>query len=153
VFREWTLETDLRVTTAGTTVRFGVLNEGLLPHALAVEGDGLYLESDAVGAGDAAEFLLTFDQPGRYDLFCPVAAGQHRALGQEGVLLVVAPGANAEDASSSSVPTDVALSWPGDSTAGVDWEASLAAADLALEGLGADTAGPPSAAGDAEQPE
>ena len=103
---EWALTPSEVVVAAGSAVRFVVTNAGALPHALSVEGDGFYAESAAVGSNQTTRLEVTFTVPGVYDLFCPVAAGQHRALGQEGLLTVT--GAASEDAVAPDVtPPDV----------------------------------------------
>ncbi len=85
---EWRLSPQALTIAPGTTVRFVVANEGALAHALAVEGEGVYAETGAIGSGETATLDLTFTRPGVYDLYCPLSYGQHRALGQEAVLVV-----------------------------------------------------------------
>ena len=86
---EWAL-TPARITVpAGRLIRFVASNDGALPHSLAVEGAGIAAESEAAGSNQVAHLELTFAVPGTYDLFCPVNAGQHRALGQEGTVVVL----------------------------------------------------------------
>ncbi len=85
---EWRLSPQALTIAPGTTVRFVVANEGVLAHALAVEGEGVYAETGAIGSGETATLDLTFTMPGVYDLYCPLSYGQHRALGQEAVLVV-----------------------------------------------------------------
>jgi|GEM_PF-5447290 len=84
---EWHLIPETVTVAPGTPVRLIVANDGLLAHALAVEGEGVYAETGAIGSGETATLDLTFTLPGRYELYCPLAYGQHRALGQEAVLL------------------------------------------------------------------
>ena len=87
--REWTLLPTQVNVPVGRTVRFLAQNAGFLPHALAVEGAGVYAESVTVGAGDTVRLDVLFSLPGTYDIYCPVNAGEHRSLGQEGVLTVL----------------------------------------------------------------
>jgi plastocyanin len=109
---EWAL-TPARVTVAaGRPVRLVARNNGALPHALAVEGDGVYAETDGIGTAEAARLQLTFPAPGVYDLFCPVGAGQHRALGQEAQLTVVVAAPGVQYPQVSSDPAEAAP--PGD---------------------------------------
>jgi plastocyanin len=89
---EWALTPARLTVPAGLPIRFAASNEGALPHSLAVEGPDTYAESEAAGSGGVAYLELTFRAPGLYDIFCPINAGQHRALGQEGVLNVVPTG-------------------------------------------------------------
>jgi len=86
---EWAL-TPARVSVpAGRTIRFQVVNAGVLPHALTVEGAGIFGESETIGAGGTASLVITFTLPGTYDVYCPINAGQHRDLGQEGTLVAL----------------------------------------------------------------
>jgi plastocyanin len=85
---EWTLLPARISVPVGRTIRLMAANAGALAHALAVEGDGTYAESEVLGSGQVGTLELTFTTPGTYDLYCPLNAGQHRALGQEGVLVV-----------------------------------------------------------------
>lgn len=86
---EWGLTPSHVTLAVDRPVRFTVTNHGAIPHALAVEGDGLYAETDGIGTSGTVRLQVTFSSPGVYDLFCPIGTGQHRALGQEGSLTVV----------------------------------------------------------------
>ena len=88
--REWSLSPSQINVPAGSAVRFLAQNAGFLPHALTVEGQGLFAESATAGAGDTVRLDVHFPAAGTYDLYCPVNAGEHRALGQEGRLRVLA---------------------------------------------------------------
>ena len=88
--REWSLVPTQINVPVGRTVRFLAQNAGFLPHALTVEGDGVFAESVTAGAGETVRLDVLFPAPGTYDVYCPVNAGEHRALGQEGVLSVLA---------------------------------------------------------------
>lgn len=85
---EWALIPARISVPAGRTIRFLAVNAGVLPHAIAVEGDGISVESDTVGAGQVAPLEIVFAAAGTYDIFCPVGDGQHRVLGQEGIVVV-----------------------------------------------------------------
>ena len=87
--REWTLLPTQVNVPVGRTVRFLAQNAGFLPHALVVEGAGIYAESVTAGAGETVRLDVLFSSPGTYDVYCPVNAGEHRSLGQEGVLTVL----------------------------------------------------------------
>src|SRR5687768_13797342 len=87
--REWSLVPAQINVPVGRTVRFLAQNAGFLPHALTVEGEGILAESATAGAGETVRLDVLFSAPGAYDLYCPVNAGEHRALGQEGVLSVL----------------------------------------------------------------
>lgn len=86
---EWSLTPGRISVPVGRTIRFLAHNAGVLPHALAIEGPGTYAESATVGSGGTVPFEVFLSVPGLYDVFCPVNAGEHRALGQEGTLSVL----------------------------------------------------------------
>lgn len=86
---EWALTPAHVTIAAGQAIRLLATNGGALPHALAVEGTGFYAESEAIGSGQNVSLEFYLSIPGIYDLYCPIAFGQHRLLGQEGTLLVV----------------------------------------------------------------
>ena len=88
--REWSLSPEQISVPAGRVVRFLAQNAGFLPHALTVEGEGLFAESATAGAGDSVRLEVLFAVAGTYDMYCPVNAGEHRALGQEGLVRVLA---------------------------------------------------------------
>jgi hypothetical protein len=88
---EWALEPAQISIPAGQPERFAVVNGGAIAHALAIEGAGLYVETDAIGSSQTAYLDLQLDAPGVYQLYCPIAFGQHRLLGQDGLLLVLGP--------------------------------------------------------------
>src|SRR5687768_11760541 len=50
--REWSLLPAQINVPVGRTVRFLAQNAGFLPHALTVEGDGVFAESPVAGAGE-----------------------------------------------------------------------------------------------------
>jgi plastocyanin len=81
---EWSLSPDRFQVVPGVPVRLLATNGGALTHALAVEGDGLYAETQPIASHQTARLELTFSAPGLYDVYCPIAAGEHRALGQDG---------------------------------------------------------------------
>jgi plastocyanin len=87
--REWSLLPAQISVPAGRTVRFVAQNAGFLPHALTIEGSGVFAESAAVASGETVRLDVLFSAPGIYDVYCPVNAGEHRALGQEGELRVL----------------------------------------------------------------
>jgi plastocyanin len=87
--REWSLLPAQINVPVGRTVRFLAQNAGFLPHALTIQGDGVFAESATAGAGDTVRLDVFFSAPGTYDVYCPVNAGEHRALGQEGELRVL----------------------------------------------------------------
>ena len=84
--REWSLLPEQINVPVGRTVRFLAQHAGCLPHALPVEGNGILAESAVAGAGETVRLDVLFSVAGTYDMYCPVGAGDHRLLGQEGEL-------------------------------------------------------------------
>jgi plastocyanin len=68
------------------TVTFNVTNDGQAPHALEVEGPGEEVETDTLSAGGSAKLTVDLNQPGTYEMYCPV--GNHREMGMEGQVRV-----------------------------------------------------------------
>jgi hypothetical protein len=108
---EWSLSPVHFTVSAGVPVHFVATNNGVLAHALAIEGDAFYAETDAIGSHQSASLDVTI-LPGLYDLFCPVAAGQHRALGQDGTFEAIEGDEAAEVAPSDPVDLTLAAGEP-----------------------------------------
>ena len=72
----------------GETIRFVIRNTGNFPHALAIVNEeiGFRASSEVIGGGGETELVVTFEQPGQYEIYCPVA--NHRELGMVGSLIV-----------------------------------------------------------------
>jgi uncharacterized cupredoxin-like copper-binding protein len=70
--------------TAGK-VSFDVSNDGQVPHALEIEGNGVEEETDILQGGDKATLEVDL-KAGEYEWYCPV--GNHRQQGMEGKLTV-----------------------------------------------------------------
>jgi plastocyanin len=73
------------------TVTFRVANEGAIPHALEVDGQGIEEETETIEPGQTAELTVDLSKEGSYELYCPI--GDHRDQGMEGELIVGTPGA------------------------------------------------------------
>jgi uncharacterized cupredoxin-like copper-binding protein len=68
------------------TVTFNVANDGQTTHALEVEGPGEEVETDDLAPGDSAMLTVDLNEPGTYEMYCPV--GNHREMGMEGEVTV-----------------------------------------------------------------
>ncbi|HEX8085417.1 MAG TPA: cupredoxin domain-containing protein [Solirubrobacteraceae bacterium] len=66
-------------------VTFSVSNDGQVPHALEVEGNGIEEETDVLNGGDSAELSVDL-KAGEYEWYCPV--GNHADMGMKGTLTV-----------------------------------------------------------------
>ena len=74
---------------AGQTITFQLENIGVTTHALEINGQGVELSSPSLAAGETTTWEVTFDQPGTYEVYCPLGTnGSHRARGMEGSLEV-----------------------------------------------------------------
>ncbi|MCE4610595.1 MAG: cupredoxin domain-containing protein [Desulfurococcales archaeon] len=96
---EWGIEpSEIRVPP-GTTVRFVIVNEGRYTHAFEIEREDIGFEasSKTLGPGQDDTLEVTFEEPGTYEIYCPI--GNHRALGMEGVIIVGEGGGGSAGAS------------------------------------------------------
>jgi len=75
---------SVEVDEAGE-VTLRLVNDGGMPHALEVEGEGVDEATDEIGPGETAELTVELEA-GEYVLYCPV--GNHRDQGMEGTLTV-----------------------------------------------------------------
>ena len=74
------------VAVAAGEIRLRLVNAGIRRHTLTVLVDGAEHLSPEVRPGDAAEWLLHIDQPGRYELWCNEY--RHLEKGMGGALIV-----------------------------------------------------------------
>jgi len=74
---------DVTATAGTVTVEFA--NPSSVPHAVAIEGNGVDEESETVTGSDAPPITVDL-QAGTYTYFCPVAG--HEAAGMKGTLTV-----------------------------------------------------------------
>ena len=84
---EWKIELSQRTVTAGS-VAFTVTNNGTIPHAFEVEGQGIERETDVIQPGARATLRLSL-KPGSYEVYCPVGGDSHKHLGMTTRLRVV----------------------------------------------------------------
>jgi uncharacterized cupredoxin-like copper-binding protein len=67
-------------------VEFAVRNDGQVVHALEVEGPTGEFETEEIQPGKRATLKADVDEPGTYELYCPVA--DHEQRGMVGKLVV-----------------------------------------------------------------
>ncbi|HEX2085459.1 MAG TPA: cupredoxin domain-containing protein [Solirubrobacteraceae bacterium] len=82
--------TDFEIDPANPTMEagkatFDVVNEGDVPHALEIEGNGIEVETDVLDGGQSATLEADL-KPGEYEWYCPV--GNHADMGMAGTLTV-----------------------------------------------------------------
>ena len=82
--------TEFKITPKDATVKagkvtFDVSNDGGVPHALEIEGNGTEEKTDILTGGQSATLEANL-KPGKYEWYCPV--GDHRSEGMEGTLTV-----------------------------------------------------------------
>lgn len=85
---EWTIRLSATSVPAGP-VSFTATNNGSIPHALEVEGNGIEQETPLIQPGASATLTLML-KPGSYEIYCPVGRDSHKKLGMETHLKVVA---------------------------------------------------------------
>ena len=95
---EWKVELS-EPTVATGPVTFTITNVGGIPHAFAVEGQGIERETQPVQPGSSTRLTLSL-APGAYDVYCPVGGESHKKLGMEAHLQVVG-GASSKSSASS----------------------------------------------------
>jgi plastocyanin len=76
-------KSSLTASTGTVTVQFS--NDSQVPHAVAIEGNGVDVKGEVV-TGEDAQPLIVDLKPGNYTFYCPV--GDHREEGMEGKLVV-----------------------------------------------------------------
>jgi plastocyanin len=84
---EWKVELSAR-TIAASTVTFTIANDGTIPHAFEVEGQGIEQKTAVIQPGSSATLTLTL-KPGSYEVYCPVGEDSHKKLGMQARLTVV----------------------------------------------------------------
>jgi len=79
--------TPSTVTLAKTgTYEFRVTNNGTIPHALEIEGNGVEEKTGDIAPGSAMTLRVTLSKTGSYDMYCPIDG--HRAQGMKGSVAV-----------------------------------------------------------------
>ena len=83
---EFALAPNELTLTAGTYTFEGV-NDGTVPHALAIEGEGVSAQtpSASYGPGESESFSVDL-APGTYEIFCPIPG--HKQAGMVGTITV-----------------------------------------------------------------
>src|SRR4051794_6324996 len=76
-------KSKLQASAGTVTIRFA--NPSQLPHAVAIEGNGVQESGETVTASDAPPLTVEL-KAGTYTYYCPVDG--HRAAGMEGTLTV-----------------------------------------------------------------
>jgi plastocyanin len=84
---EWTIRLSEATVPAGQ-VTFTATNDGSIPHAFEVEGQGTEQQTPLIQPGASATLTLTL-KPGTYEVYCPVGEDSHKKLGMETHLRVV----------------------------------------------------------------
>jgi plastocyanin len=76
-------KSELEAPAGSVTIEFS--NPSPVPHAVAIEGNGVNETGETVTESDAAPLTVELEA-GEYTFYCPV--GGHRAAGMEGTLTV-----------------------------------------------------------------
>lgn len=87
-------EAEFRLDPANATgvkeglVEVTIVNDGKIPHSLAVDGPNGLVEFDGqVDPGHSGKLQVDLDMPGTYKWFCPI--DRHRGKGMQGTITVV----------------------------------------------------------------
>src|SRR5213078_541692 len=90
-------ETEFKLTPSaislakpGTYVFKGI-NDGTVAHALAVEGNGVDMDSAHISPGSSGTLKVTLPKAGTYEIYCPVDG--HKGLGMKGKVTIGRTGA------------------------------------------------------------
>jgi plastocyanin len=73
------------LTAKAGKVTLSMANPSGLPHAIAVEGNGVDEDGNTVNKGGTSTVTATL-KPGKYEFYCPVSG--HKAAGMKGELTV-----------------------------------------------------------------
>jgi len=83
---EWKLQLTPGRVPPGSVV-FEVSNDGTIPHAFEVEGNGLEKSTPQILPGTTATLKVDL-RAGSYEAYCPVGKGSHKMLGMNNHLMV-----------------------------------------------------------------
>ena len=73
------------------TYAFVATNNGTVPHALEIEGNGVEEKTGTISPGAKTTLEVTFSKSGSYQMYCPVDG--HKAQGMKGSVTVGGMGA------------------------------------------------------------
>lgn len=76
------------ITVPAGRIRFVIHNAADIVHGFEVEGQGLEEEIEEIQPGASDSLTVTFEEPGIYEIYCPV--DDHEQRGMTGVLTVEA---------------------------------------------------------------
>jgi plastocyanin len=76
---------SVNVAQPGAYILRGV-NKGTIPHAIAIEGNGVDEDGPVVGPGKVSVLRVTIAKKGSYQIYCPVDG--HKDQGMKGTLTV-----------------------------------------------------------------
>jgi|ERR1051326_8185536 len=78
-------ESEYKIKPSTNHVRLGAynfkgVNKGTIPHAVELEGPGLESETETIPPGGSYTIQLTFHEPGRYELYCPLDHHEQKGM-------------------------------------------------------------------------
>ena len=76
---------SISLTQTGTYT-FKVTNDGQIPHALEVEGQGVEQKTAPIQPGSSATLTVDLPKNGSYEVYCPI--DDHRSKGMEASMAV-----------------------------------------------------------------
>ena len=83
----------VRLAKAGT-YEFKVTNNGAIPHALEIEGNGVEEKTGDIAPGSAMTLRVTLSKTGSYDMYCPVDGHKGKGMSLQVHVGAGAPASN-----------------------------------------------------------
>ncbi len=81
------------ISASAGEIAIELTNDGEVPHAIEVEGNGVEKSSEGIQPGESTTLTLDLGE-GTYEVYCPV--GNHADMGMAGSLTVASGGGGAE---------------------------------------------------------
>jgi plastocyanin len=93
------------------TYEFQVTNNGAIPHALEIEGNGVEEKTGNIAPGSSRTLRVSLSKTGSYDMYCPIDG--HRAQGMKGSVSVGAGSGSGSGSGSGQGTTTTTSTKPG----------------------------------------
>jgi plastocyanin len=84
--REFSITPSSIALTKPGTYKFKITNNGMIGHALEVEGHGVEQKTGTIQPGKTATLQVSLTKAGSYEVYCPIDG--HRNKGMEATLTV-----------------------------------------------------------------
>ena len=84
--KEFSLSPGIVSLPKAGTYAFKVTNNGTVPNALEIKGNGVAQKTGSIAPGSSATLSVKLSKTGSYDMYCPIDG--HRAQGMKGSISV-----------------------------------------------------------------